>query len=590
MANPDFASQDQRKSIIDEILAEENTSRKRYEQRKFDIYRNRQDRYVLERLNNEFGPKSTQNMRKVLSINPLPRIIEEQASLYTSEPDRHFSEVSETEEDLLESLYRCGRVDQTMRLANRYYKLFDQAFIYLVPNDGHLCPRVLSPKDLDVIPDSNNPEKAYAYILNVWDVDLRSTYIAPSSTTEGVSYGQNDQRDQSIADDNDRDRAQKRFVVWTNDLHFTMDGNGAIVGEVIANPIGRLPFIDISSEKDFQFFVRRGSSAAEFTIDLLSQLSDLANVSRLQAYSQAVISSSEEPKDIRVGPTKVLWLKQDPNTPQTEPKFEFVSPSPDLAGGLEIINTQLKMFLSSLGLNPSTVSGKNELRSFSSGIDHLLANLDKFQASKQDMDLFRWVEDELFKLIVLWSNVMQPVTGEGELKAELKGPQISDSAKMEIQFKEPMNVQTQSEKEDSVLKMLDAGLMSKTEALMQLRGVDESKAEELLGEMPDALLSNVIAAQDGDQSGASSAAITDQPKAGVIDVRKETLNGAQIDSIVTLATQVGAGNIPKEAAINILAVAFNLDTITAASMLAGNLAAKPIDALGTGEKANDKPL
>jgi hypothetical protein len=483
VANPDFASQEQRKKIIDEILGEENTSRKRYEQRKFDIYRNRQDRYVLERLNLEFGAKSTRDMRKVLSINPLPRIIEEQASLYVNEPDRHFGETTDAEHELLESLYRCGRVDQAMRLANRYYKLFDQAFLYLVPCDGYLHPRVLSPKDLDVIPDAENPEKAYAYILNVWDVDMRSTYIAPSSTREGSSYNQNDRQNQAIADDNDRSRELKHFVVWTADLHFTMDGNGTIIGEVIANPIGRLPFIDISNEKDFQFFVRRGSSAAEFTIDLLSQLSDLANVSRLQAYSQAVISSSEEPKDIRVGPTKVLWLKQDPNTPQTEPKFEFVSPSPDLSGGLEIINTQLKMFLSSLGLNPAVVSGKNELRSFSSGIDHLLANLDKFQASKQDMDLFRWVEDELFEIMVLWSNVMQPVSGEGELDEDIKGPQISDAVSFEIHYKEPMNVQTQSEVEDSVLKLLDAGLMSKTEAIIKLRGVDEAKAEEILNEI-----------------------------------------------------------------------------------------------------------
>jgi len=480
--NPDFSTQGQRKAIIDEITSEENLSRKRAEQRKFDIYRNRQAQYVLERLNSEFGPKSTINMRKVLSINPLPRIIDEQASLYVTEPERHFLNASEAELSFCEGLYHECKVDQKMRLANRYYKLFEQCFLYVLPMGGKLVTRVLSPKDLDVIPDSENPERAYAYILNVWDMDQRSTYLNTAYYADNYAYNYNDSNNQKIADDNDR-LAMRKYVVWTDELHFTMDGNGAIIGEVILNPIGMCPFIDISHEKDFQFFVRRGSSAAEFTIDLLSQLSDLANVSRLQAYSQAIVYSAEEPKNLMVGPSKVLWLKLDPNTPNTEPKFVFESPSPDLASGLEIINTQLKMFLSSIGLNPAVVSGKNELKSFASGIDHLLSNLDKFQASKQDMDLFRWVEHEYFELLKAWSNVMQQVSGDGELEPEFRGPQISDAVEVEIAFKEPMDVQTRQEKEDSMIKLIDAGLMSKVEAISELRDVSVDRAEEILAEI-----------------------------------------------------------------------------------------------------------
>lgn len=482
MGNPDFSSLEQRKQIVDEIQSEENTSRKRVEQRKFDIYRNRQDRYVLERLNAEFGAKSTYYMRKVLSINPLPRIIDEQASLYTTEPCRHFSNTTEQQHELIESAYHYGKVDTTMRLLNRYYKLHDQAFLYLVPKNGKLIPRALTPKDLDVIPDADDPEKAYAYILNVWDIDLRNTYLTLNAAGVDTSYNQNDQYNQTIADDSDR-LARSRYVVWTKDIHFTMDGYGEIIGEVTENPIGRLPFIDVSMEKDFQFFVRRGSGAAEFTIDLLTQLSDLANISRLQGYSQAIVYSAEEPKNLQVGPSKVLWMKQDPNTPNTEPKFEFASPNPDLNASMEIINTQLKMFLSSVGLNPTVVSGKNEAKSFASGVDHLLANLDKFQASKQDMDLFRLVESQYFDIYRAWSNVMQSVSGEGELNEEFKGPMLSDNINVEVVFKEPMAVQTQSEKEDSVIKMLDAGLITKRDALKQVYGYDDDKVEEIITEL-----------------------------------------------------------------------------------------------------------
>jgi hypothetical protein len=567
-----------RAQIVDEINGPENVSRKRFEQRKFDIYRNRQAQYVLERLRDEFGPKSVVNMRKVLSINPLPRIIQEQASLYANEPLRHFSNASEQEEETLENLYHYNCVDQQMRLANRYYKLHDQSFLYVVPNGGYIYPRALTPKDLDVIPDANNPEKAYAYILNVWNMDQYSTYISQSNVTEGGSYYNSDRLDQSIADDSDRDKLLERYVVWTADEHFTMDGFGSIIGEVVPNPIGKLPFIDISVEKDFQFFVSRGNQAAEFVIDLLSQLSDLANVSRLQSYAQAVISSVEEPKDVRVGPTKVLWLKLDPNTPDARPTFVFESPSPDLNGGLEIINTQLKMFLSSQGLDASVVSGKDQAKAFSSGVDHLLANLDKFQASKQDMDLFRNVESQLFQLMCDWNNVMQPVSGEGELVPELKGVQISDKVSMEIKYDEPTSVQTQSEKEDSTIKLLDAGLISKQDALMRMFGYDKVRADEELEKISEPS-KDLVSAVNDINAGEESTGSTNAGGNAVTDVRKETFNGAQIESIVSLASQVGAGNIPKEAAVNIIAVAFNLDNATAASMLAGELSAKPVESL-----------
>jgi hypothetical protein len=472
-----------RKQIVTDINGDENMSRKRFELRKFDIYRNRQAGYVLERLRDEFGLKSVDNMRKVLSINILPRIIQEMASLYNCEPERHFSNASEQEEDLLERLYHRSQFDQNMRLANRYYKLHDQAFLYIVPRQGMIAPRVLSPKDVDVIPDATNPEKAYAYIMSVYNNEDDTTLIPQQGMTEGGQYYNTNTTNQTIADDSDADAFSERYVVWTAEYHFTMDGMGQIIGEVIPNPIGMLPFVDISLEKDFQFFVRRGNAAAEFVIDLLTQMSDLANVARLQGYSQAIVYSAEEPKDIRVGPSKVMWLKLDPNMPDARPQFVFESPSPDLNAGLEIINVQLKMFLSSVGLDSTVVSGKNEAKAFSSGVDHLLANLDKFQASKQDMDLFRNVETQAFDLMRAWSNEMQSATDEGALDEDIRGVQISDKVEISIKFEEPTSVQTQSEKEDSVIKRLDAGLMTKKSALMELYGYDEDKADEELAEL-----------------------------------------------------------------------------------------------------------
>jgi hypothetical protein len=476
---------DFRRLIINEITGEENLSRKRFEQRKFDVYRNRQDRYVIEKLESELKPDFVQRMRKVLSINPCKRIIDEMASLYRSEPERTFEGADERAQAQIDELYESAMVDAKMRLANAYYKLHDQCAIYVAPRDGIVDIRVLSPKDYDVIPDAENPERAQSYILSTWDSDLHSSYDeSNANSATHTDYYFNDKMNQNIADDSDR-LARKTFIVWDRDVHFTMNGLGEVVSPIVPNPIGVLPFIDVAIEKDFQFFVRRGSGVVEFTIDLLAQLSDLASISRIQGYSQGVISSTEEPKPITVGPDRIMWLKKDPNAPPGfEPSFQFVSPSPDLAGGLEIIDSQVKMFLSSQGLDASTVSGKGEKRSFASGVDHLLANIDKFQASQQDMSLFRWVETQLFDILRAWSNVLQGVrVGPVALNDSLQGGIIPESVELSIKFEAPHAVRTQTEVEDSVIRLMESGLMSRKQAVARLYEVSEDQAEEIIEEI-----------------------------------------------------------------------------------------------------------
>jgi hypothetical protein len=494
VGNPNLLDAAVRKKIIDEIKGQENVRRKMNEQRKFDIYRKRQAGYVIERLRSEFDVKTVNAMRKVLSINPCKRIVDEQASLYVEEPERHFSDANDEEKDQIKEIYECGKIDPQLRLANRYYKLHGQSALYVLPKGGKIVARALTPKDYDVVPDVDDPEKAFAYVLNVFDplsqpggmasnpVDWSDNRYSQSSATPI-----NDRKNQTIADANDRSAlAGQRFVFWTDELHLTCDGNGELISGKgnNKNPIGELPFIDIANEKDFQFFVQVGSDVTDFVIDFLTQLSDLANTCRLQNYSQATISSVNPPTNVEVGPNKVLWLQVDPNADiGTRPEFAYTSPSPDIMGSLEFLNAQLKMFLSSVGLNPGTVSGKNEMEKFTSGIDHLLANLDKFKASKEDMDIFRDVENQLFDLIRDWQEVMFDVTDDEALDDELKATRLSEEIKLDMAYHEPQAVMTQTETEDSVIKLRKEGLMTKVEAVKRIYGVEKDKAEEIVAEL-----------------------------------------------------------------------------------------------------------
>ena len=487
----DLSTQKARKTIVDAIKNEENKARKREQQKRFDVYNDRQDVYILERLRREFSEKTVNDMRKILSINLAKRIIDEKSSVYSRPVRRDFyrkggEALTDLQITQIENLYKYCKVDLAMKRANLFYNLHDQCSVMVVPDNvkGGLKIRAIPPMHYDVIPREDDPELADAYILNTWDFDLHKTAKDGNEPTQLNQYRQQDRRDSVIADDDDRMALLERYIVWDGASHFVMNGKGEILTDSVENPVSKVPFVDVAPyDKDFQFFVRRGSSTVDFCLDYGMMLSDNANVIRLQAYSQAVISSEQIPTNFTVGPNHILHLKLDPRKPELRPDFQFVTPNPDLAGTQTFLESMLSLHLTSEGQDPSILSTKGEGQKFNSGLDRLLAMISKFEATRDDFDLFRSVESQVLGLMVEWSNEFQLVNGESAWPDELRQAILPDDLAVSVKYSEPEGIQTKAEKEDSIIKLLNEGLMSQKEAIMDLREVNEDRAVEILSEI-----------------------------------------------------------------------------------------------------------
>lgn len=481
MANPDLTRFDERMNLIKEIESEENISRKREAQRRFDVYRDRQDRYIVEQLQNEFSVKTVKEMRKITSINMSKKIVEELSSIYKNPPERSFSNASENESTQLENLYHHSKANSRYKTSNRYYNLFDQNDLMVLPRKGIVELRPLTLMSYDVVPDANDPESAYAYILNAWDVGSRGSYLRGQEISrERSDYYGRDFMNQKIADSDDRKALMNRYVVWTPEMHFTMNGRGEIVGDVIENPIMRLPFINAAMEKDSQFYVERGAGITNFSVEFAVCLSDLANTVKFQSHSQAVITAAKAPKNMVVGPNHILFLQLDPKNPELSPKFEFVSPSPDIGNALNFLDLLMKLFLSSMGIDSKSMAGLMTTQGFASGVERFLSMVERFEASKDDLDVYEQVEFAAFDLMRDWSNLMQGVNDETRLRDDLNLATISDQVELQLKFKGPEVIKTESEELDVVERRLDLGLISKKRALMRIDGVDEDMATEIL--------------------------------------------------------------------------------------------------------------
>lgn len=485
----DFLDSKNLKRIFAEIESSENRTRRYRAYKELDIYNQNQAKYVAEKINKMYGKDACHHIQTISEINLATRIVNAEASIYKKEPTRAFTNLNERQLQTVEQLYKDMMATEKLKLSNKMFRLGSQDAIQVIPDieTQSLKCKVFYKHQYDVVPDPKNPEKALAYVIPI---------IVPggsSSTERNNSFNRSDNLNQLIADPNDEDLSAYKYIVWTDEYMFMANGNGIVLDqetmnplgqvdlEQIRNPIGKIPFIDVCSEKLFGFWADHGSSLTDFTITFACVLSDMGEIVKLQGYSQPVISSIEEPKTISVGPHRVLWLKKDKNVEGSQnPTFEFATPSPDIDGSLNFIENVLRMFLTSRGSDSSLVTSK-DVKDYSSGFERLIAMIERSEATIEDKVLFKRVEEKLYELIKLWINYLTQNTTD-MLKPEYR-VLLPDDSKVSVSFYEPEQIQTKSEKEDSVIKRMENGLMSRLEAIMELYGVDKIKAEEKLKEI-----------------------------------------------------------------------------------------------------------
>jgi hypothetical protein len=188
--------------------------------------------------------------------------------------------------------------------------------------------------------------------------------------------------------------------------------------------------------------------------------------------------SENQPAYITTGPMSLLWLKQSSDPAKKDPSFSFETPGPDLIGGLAVLEAMLRIYLTARGLPADEVSGQPSGQTATSGIEKLLNMIDKFEASREDISFFEDAEQQVFDILVRWSNVFQDVDSDKALRDELNISKISDGIDLSVQFQKPEMIQTKQDLEDSIIKRMDKGLISEIDAFMELYDIDEDMAKE----------------------------------------------------------------------------------------------------------------
>lgn len=419
-----------------------------------DIYRGKLYKHVEDSLIAQFSAETVKTMPIVSSVNLCKRIADKKASVYRKKPERKFTLAKA---DAIQAIYDYLDLEQKMTRANRALEYSRQCFLQVVhrPKKKKLELRILKKHQCFVLPSEEKSTEMGVFVVIGGD----------TSTREGM-----------------------RLAVWTDELNFIMDGNGAILSlkdgvEDTSNPFGIIPVIDISDEeeKSGSVFVSSESSLVDFTIQMNVALSDLFNIMRNQGYAIPLLKGPDSLlkclKQVQVGVNKVLMLPTDIPTPDGksgEVDFSFIAANPNLQGSIDTISTLLSAFLSSCGVDTSTVNFKGETKTFASGWERFLALIETFEASQDDLGIFRRVETELFDIVTKIHDAW--VDDAEKLQSYFKGPKCGEDCSVSVSFAGPEMIETRSEKLERLKKEQDYGMISPLEALQQYHGASREEA------------------------------------------------------------------------------------------------------------------
>lgn len=467
--NKDLLNYGVRKELLRDIKSFENVQRKKRSIKSFEIYNDNSYQFVYEELVKQLSEKTANQMPIVSNLNVAKAVVNQEAEIYTDDPTRTYTDISDSDKKALEDLYTDSKFNTVLIKANKTYKRKNQAFLQVVPKEGRLILRSLQEHNIDVIPDENDPEKAYAYIISSFD--------------KSEILNNSDRINQSSADADDYKALAERYQIWTADYTFVMNGKGDYVVEPMINPIKMLPFIDVSSEKDYEFFVRLGDALTDFTVQFNVAWSDLMYISRMQGYSVGVLSGDAnlKPDNMIIGPNRFLFLPKNADNPDSKLELDFKSPSPNIEASLKTIDSLIATFLSTRGVDSKTVSSNNSGQTtFSSALERLFAMIENFKASKEDFDLFSHVEYQLHKIVTAYLSAM---TGTEFLNPKYNVSSAIVSSQVQVNFVKPEMLETKAEKLENGRKKIDLGIADRVMVLSDVENISKEAAEEIIEEI-----------------------------------------------------------------------------------------------------------
>jgi len=491
----DILNQDLRVQFIQDINNSSNIERKKFMKRRYDVFKDNTKKYVLENFKNETsaGEEILPEIKsRASNLSFCRKIIDKKCMVYKDGAKREVAgdenQELQTAIDILSNLLN---MDSTMKKANKYEELFKNSLVSVLPyeatNGWRLKLSVIAPYLYDVIEDANNPELAKVIVF--------SNYVpTDSKTTSGFTHAQAAgfrNKTTSLSDYTDLNDTieslsncptdEIEYIWWSDNYHFTTNAKGEIIPgkqEIdLSNPIGELPFVDFSHEKDGSFWAVGGEDIVEGAILLNMLLTDLYFIAKFQGMGIGYMFGKGVPKNMKVGPSSFVTLEVEQGDPT--PSLGFASSNPPIDSHIKMIEGYLAYLLSTNNLDAGSIVGTLSAQNAASGIQEVIKRADNLDDIEDQQEIYKDNEPQIYKLVFKWINLYFE---RGLLASEfMEVGKIPEDLKVITKFNKPHAYLSEKDRLDVIEKRLMLGLDSKVDAIMQDNpNLTKEEAEEKL--------------------------------------------------------------------------------------------------------------
>lgn len=374
-----------------------------------------------------------QSAERIPPINIHKRVVDKTSKVYQKDPVRNAKVKSDTK--LMEDFVESMDLNCKLALSNRYLNsMFKFALEPYLDEDGNAQLRVVAPFQFMAYSDSvSNPEKMTVY------VKLIAT----------------DDKDDILALYSDEE-----FLIVDTSKKVRIDFMRRMEIEDGVNPFGMIPVIygKTTDEQLIPFANEEGKAAAVLFPKLITDINFAAKyLSHSIIYT---VNVNLEKADVNAD---AIWDLGDGDLDgKGKPEVGTISPEVDIPNQISSIAFQMQNYFESVGIKTSVnMEGSNPLSAVSKAIDEG----DISDIRDDQIKEYRKTEKQFWTLLAKMQEVWVQ-NNQSKIKRTFSS---TFPEKMTITFPENKVLKTESQKLDDIEKWRDQRLMSRKQAIRQMR-------------------------------------------------------------------------------------------------------------------------
>lgn len=457
--------------IITEINDSSEITRRTKAKRRHDIYKDDGKKFLLEQIKREFSEEAISEMR-LAPLNLLKKIVQKRSQVYKVPPVR----VSQTPTDQTLVDYYVEELDINMAMikANQYFTLHSNTALYCVPFEGELKLSVNPPQLYSIKPKQNDKTEVDVWTFSAFNqsgsvtpnmdvpaaTGVEGWSREPGDLTEGDMIASNEKRTETLGN---------QYIIWSDAQHITANEKGKIISEPMEdgsypNPIGKAPVVNLAKDRDNEPWANQFEDAVDLSLAIMMGWTDLLTIAKHQGFSILTIVSKEEPKQLKIGVNKAVWLRKKDDG--DNPTISYVQANSPLAEYKDLLMDLLALLLSTNNMPPNSIGGINSRQSYTSGFHALIEMADVVEAVEMDKPYLKSAELELWEIIALWHNWMYDM-GMLEPEAQALG-KFSNEFELDIIYRDIKPIESIQEKIATIKDLNSLGLINRLDSLQML--------------------------------------------------------------------------------------------------------------------------